>query len=191
VKFCYLAERHYHVIPSGLDVELFRPMPQTEARRRVGLPLDKHLILFVGNPERPEKRYDLARAALAMLHNQLIVELVVVNDIPHAVIPYYMNACDALLLTSSHEGSRNVVKEALACNLPVVSVDVGDVRQRIGCIEACVLGADDLPETIAAGLAQVLSRRTRINGRRTVRDLDEKRLAERVIAVYEQAISKA
>ena len=133
----------------------------------------------------------MAQAALAKLHGQLSVELLVVKNVPHAVIPYYMNACDALLLTSSHEGSPNVVKEALACNLPVVSVNVGDVRQRIGNIEGCVLCADDLPQTIAAGLAQVLSRKERINGRRTVRNLDENRLVERVIAVYEQAIGKA
>ena len=61
------------------------------------------------------------------------------QDVPHYIMPLYMNACDVLLLTSLHEGSPNVVKEALACNLPVVSVPVGDIPERIGRVPGCVV----------------------------------------------------
>ena len=100
-----------------------------------------------------------------------------------------MSAADALVLTSMHEGSPNVVKEALACNLPVVAVDVGDVRHRIGAVAGCVLCADDRPETVAAGLVAVLQRGRHIAGRETVLDLDERITAEKTIAVYRQAIN--
>lgn len=186
----YLPRRPYHVIPSGLDLELFYPMPRAEARRTLGLPPDRRLVLFVSDPARPEKRHWLAKQTVNLLDGHIQIELVVVKRVPYKQMPLYMNACDALLLTSLHEGSPNAVKEALACNLPVVSVDVGDVRQRIGSVEGCVVCADDRPETIAAALEQVLQRGGRANGRAAVQDLDEHLLTQKVITVYEQALSR-
>lgn len=181
--------RPYHVIPSGVDLTLFRRIPQKEARQQVNLPQGKRLILFAADPNNPVKRFSLAQAAVEKLNEKFSVELITTSNVPHALMPSYMNACDALLLTSLHEGSPNVVKEALACNLPVVSVDVGDVRQRLDGIDGCVVCADDLPGTIAQGLTRVFERDQRISGRETVRDLDVKLLAKKLISVYEQALS--
>jgi len=172
------------VIPSGLDFGLFRPIPQDEARRHLGLPVDKRFLLFVGNPELPRKRYDLARQAVDVLNRSLSAELLVGWGAPHDDIPFYMNAADALVFTSRQEGSPNVVKEALACNLPVVSVRVGDVPLRLQNVEGCELCDDDRPETIAAALERVLRRNRRVAGRDAVRDLDEQRLAQEVISIY-------
>jgi glycosyltransferase involved in cell wall biosynthesis len=185
-------DRGYDVIPSGLDLELFRSLPQHEARQRLGLPPEKRLVLFaVGSVEDPRKRYTLARSVVERLQREFDVELVVASGVEHASMPYYMNACDALILTSVHEGSPNVVKEALACNLPVVSVDVGDVRQRIGSIHGCIVCGDDTLETLAAGLAEVLRKRERIAGRGSVQDLDERLIARRVAGIYEKAVGRA
>ena len=125
-----------------------------------------------------------------VLNDQFDIELVRVTESPYELMPYYMNACDVLLLTSLHEGSPNVVKEALACNLPVVSTDVGDVRERIGDVEGCGICKDDQPETIATALRQVLSRDKPIDGRTTVLDLDERLLTQKVIKIYQGAIEK-
>jgi len=186
----YLPRRRYHVIPSGIDLDLFLPMSQDEARSHLGLPLDGRLVLFVGSPRNPRKRHDLAQQAMVLLDRRLSVRLVVAAGLPYEQMPLYMNACDALLLTSFHEGSPNAVKEALACNLPVVSVDVGDVRQRIGSVEGCMICPDDRAETLAAALAQVLERRERVNGQAAVQDLDERLLTRKVIAVYEMALAR-
>jgi glycosyltransferase involved in cell wall biosynthesis len=180
-----------HIFPDGLDLEIFREVP--DARRQLGWSPDKKVVLFVANPQKPIKRFGLAEQAVARARNQLpeqTIELLVVQGEPPERIPFYMSAADALVLTSMHEGSPNVVKEALACNLPVVGVDVGDVRQRIGAIAGCVLCADDRPETIAAGLVTVLQRGERIAGRETVLDLDEQITAKKTIAVYRQAIDR-
>lgn len=182
-QFLHPSVRTY-VVPSGLDFRLFRPIPQDEARRHLGLPPDKRLVLFVGNPELPRKRYVLAREAVAVLNRSLPAELVLAWGAPHTDIPFLMNACDALVFTSLQEGSPNVVKEALACNLPVVSVQVGDVPVRLKDVEGCELCADDRPETIAAALERVLRRDQRVAGRDTVRDLDEETLTEKVISIY-------
>jgi glycosyltransferase involved in cell wall biosynthesis len=102
-----------------------------------------------------------------------------------------MNACDALLVTSIQEGSPGVVKEALACNLPIVSLKVGDVPVRLKGIAGCELCADERPETIAASLQRVLARGERIQGRQAVQCLDERLLADQVIRIYRSVLPAA
>ena len=177
-----------HVIPSGLDFSLFRPIPRDEARQQLGLNNDKPLVLFVGRPETPRKRYPLAKQAVEILNRTMPCELVVAWGVPHAEIPLYLNACDALVFTSMQEGSPNAVKEALACNLPVVSVPVGDVEARLRGVEGCELCADDRPETIAAALERVLRRGGRAAGRKAVKHLDERLTSQQVIEVYRSAL---
>jgi glycosyltransferase involved in cell wall biosynthesis len=184
-----LPRREYHVIPSGLDLNLFRPCPQSEARARLGLAPERRYIFFAAAPHNPVKRYRLARSAVERLDARYNAELIVAGTVAPDLMPLYMNACDAMLLTSSHEGSPNVVKEALACNLPVVSTDVGDVGERIKNVEGCVLCQSDDPQALAAALEGVLERKQRIAGRAAVEDLSESLLTRKVIAVYERALS--
>ena len=181
-----------HIIPSGLDLELFRPSPQDEARRRLGLPAGTRLVLFAGDPAVPRKRYALAQEAVRLLErdHSVAATLVVAWGVSHTEMPLYMSACDALVLTSLEEGSPNVVKEALACDLPVVSVPVGDVAERLRGIAGCETCPDDRPETLAAALQRVLARRQRIAGRAAVIDLDENLLTQRVIAIYRSVMSQ-
>jgi glycosyltransferase involved in cell wall biosynthesis len=176
------------VIPSGLDLDLFRLMPQEEARRAAGLPLDKKLVLFVGASDLARKRYGLACEAVNLVAQRMPAELVLGWGVPHTKIPLLMNACDALIFTSLQEGSPNAVKEALACNLPVVSVPVGDVAERLRGIAGCELCPDDRPETLATALERVLHRGTRTTSRQTVAHLDEHLIADRVIGVYGRAM---
>jgi teichuronic acid biosynthesis glycosyltransferase TuaC len=179
-----------HVIPSGLDFDLFRVIPKAEARRHLGLPATKRLVLFAGDPASTRKRYDLAQEAMKLLNKSLPAELVVAWGAPHGDMPYFMSACDALVFTSRQEGSPNVVKEALACNLPVVSVAVGDVPLRLRGVDGCELCTDERPETIAAALERVLRRGQRCAGREAVQDLDERVTTERVIAIYRGVLTQ-
>jgi teichuronic acid biosynthesis glycosyltransferase TuaC len=178
-----------HIVPSGLDFDLFRLIPQDEARRHLGLPLNRRLALFAGNPSSPRKRYALAREVVDLVNRSLPVELIVAWGRLQEEMPYLMNACNALVFTSMQEGSPNVVKEALACNLPVVSVAVGDVPERLRGVQGCELCADDRPETIAAALERVLRRGGRCNGRDAVAMLNENLMAQRVIAIYQSALN--
>ena len=181
----------YHVIPSGLNLEMFYPINQEDARNSLGLPLDVKIILFGGDPLRTEKRFPLAQSVFELCKAAIPnSQLFVLQSIDPLLMPKYINSADVVLLSSFYEGSPNIVKEALACNVPIVSTDVGDVRERIGGIEGCVVCEDDRPETIAAALQQVLSRGKRINGRQAVLDLDERVLTQRVIQVYKKAIEK-
>lgn len=179
-----------HVIPSGLDLSLFRPMPRDEARRHLGFSPTKRLVLFVGRPHQARKRFELAKAAVEIVNRSTPAELVVAWGIHHVEIPYYLNACDALVFTSMQEGSPNAVKEALACNLPVVSVAVGDVAQRLAGIDGCELCTDESPAAIAAALEGVLRRGGRCDGRAAVAHLDETLLTQKVIAIYESVLGR-
>lgn len=178
-----------HVIPSGIDMELFRPTEKQTARTRLGLSPEEKLVLFVGRTTQARKRGYLAKRALEILNQTMPARLVVAWLVPHTNIPLYMSACDALVFTSMQEGSPNVVKEALACNLPVVSVRVGDVAARLEGIEGCELCDDDNPQTIAAALGRVLTRGERIQGRDAVSGLDEHVTTLRVLNIYQSVVA--
>jgi glycosyltransferase involved in cell wall biosynthesis len=180
-----------HVLPSGIDLELFRPQPREEARRRLGLSADHHLVLFVGNPALARKRFALAQSAIHLVNRTIPTRLIAGWELPHQEIAALMSACDALVCTSMQEGSPNAVKEALACNLPVVSVKVGDVPLRLRGIAGCELCPDDRAETIAAGLERVLRRGTRIDGRSVMKQLDEGVLTRRLIDIYRSVLPPA
>jgi glycosyltransferase involved in cell wall biosynthesis len=160
------------------------------AREKLGLSQTKRYILFAGDRNNPRKRFDLAEKILARVKESIPdAELLVASGIAQELMPYYMNASDVMLLVSRHEGSPNVVKEALACNLPIVSANVGDVCQRIGSIDGCIVCDSDEPERFALALSRVLSRNSRIRGRESVMHLDENLLTMKVIAVYEKALT--
>jgi teichuronic acid biosynthesis glycosyltransferase TuaC len=175
------------VIPCGVDLELFQPQPVDRARARLGLSPDRRLVLWAGQP-RAEKRFQLVEQAMQRLQSKMPnAELVLLTGRPHADVPPYMSACDVLVLTSAAEGSPQVVKEAMACNLPIVSVRVGDVPEVIAQTAGCALAERD-PEDIADKLAGVLRDPRRTDGRTRIDQFRDDRIARRVIDVYAQAM---
>ena len=121
------------VIPSGVDATQFRPFDRTEARRLLGWPPEERVVLFNAGHDARNKRLDLAEAAcnLACLTlSDLRLEVLRGGTDP-GLMPVLMNASDCLLVTSDSEGSPTVVQEALACGLPIVSVPVGDIEERL------------------------------------------------------------
>lgn len=182
--------RSVEVIPMGIDLHLFHRINQLVARKQLGLNQNTRYVLFISDPKRPEKRFALAQEAFASA-NIPNTELLVVSGQPYEKIPLYLNAGDLLLMTSSHEGSSVILKEALACNLPVVAVDVGDAREKLQDIAGCVVCEDDDPQTIARAITQALAYDKPINGRDSVLDLSWELIAQRTIAVYNQALHKS
>ena len=148
------------------------------------------MILFVGDPKRTEKRFWLATEVINYLKTQADVDLVIANGVSHEQMPLFMNACDVLLITSSSEGSPTIVKEALACSLPIVSVDVGDVCASIGNIPGCVVAQDELVATLSLELMRIIEKPYRLNYAIDLSKIDEANLVQKVISVYEQAIKK-
>ncbi len=171
-------------IPMGVDLSLFKPMPLSEARERLGYSHNKRLVLFAAHPNNQTKRFDIAQEAVSLLQkDKFDVELLPLYNVPHDQVPLYMNACDVLVLTSMHEASPCVIKEAMACNLPVVSVDVGDVAERIEGVDGCYI-CERVPSDVADKLRRALKIGRCSDGRRKIAELSLQNIATRVMAVY-------
>jgi teichuronic acid biosynthesis glycosyltransferase TuaC len=172
------------IVPDGVDLNRFRPLDKEACRAALGWsPRHRH-VLFPGSPVRPEKRFALAEASVEVLRRQgESVELHALAGVPHDSVPMWLNAADVVLLSSAHEGSPNVVKEALACNVSVVSVDVGDVRVRIAGLDGYSI-ADPTPHDLAVKVAGVLERDGPLAGRERVADLSLERVAARLGEIY-------
>ncbi len=107
------------VLPCGVDLQRFRPIPRTEARSTLGLDPAGPYLLFPADPRRPEKRHDLAVAAAGE------VPLLALGDVAPADVPLWVNAANAVVMPSDREGFGLAVLEALACNVPVLATPVG------------------------------------------------------------------
>ena len=128
---------------------------------------------------------ELAKAVAERLsHEDPSVELLVVCKETQQRLALYMSACDALIFPSYQEGSPNVVKQAMACNLPIVATDVGDVRLVIGKTRGCHVCNPTVSE-FAARIIEILSPPRRTDGRDRIRHLDSSTVSERIIEVYE------
>lgn len=178
------------VIPCGVDLEVFRPRDRTEARIRLGLPVKGNIVLFPFDPSRKIKRYELARSAVAALGDPN-TQILTVAGKPNEEMPWYYSAADAMILCSESEGSPTSVKEALACNLPVVSTNVGDVREIVEGIVGCEI-CEDNAESLAQGLKRVMNRRAYepFEGCLSMSRYDQKRAVAAIVEVYERAIHR-
>jgi glycosyltransferase involved in cell wall biosynthesis len=176
------------VIPGGIDTERFSPGDRLAARGRLGLPGAAKIVLFPSTPGERRKRLDLAEAAVNELAG---VRLLVVSRVRYEQMPDYYHAADCLLLTSDWEGSPTIVKEALCCDLPVVAVDAGDAWRWLRLAPGCqqVERQGGVP-AIASGLRAVLDGSGRVDGARVRAEVDRRRIARDVIAVYRDVLSQ-
>jgi teichuronic acid biosynthesis glycosyltransferase TuaC len=178
-----------HLIPNGVDLEMFKRIDRAEARRRLGWDPDETVILFVGNPAIARKNYALAESAVQVAATRSSsFRLRVAKGVPPDQMPVWMSAADALVHPSWSEGSPNVIKEAMACELPIVATPVGDVPERLLGVDGChVLPGEVRP--FADALLDAVSHHPCSAARLAVADLSLDRVAQRVIGVYEQVLA--
>ncbi len=179
-----------HVIPAGVDTRVFRPLDKAASRRELGWDENETIVLFGASRHRRVKRFDRAEAAVALLHTQGVrVRLESIENVLPERVPVLLNAADCVLLTSQHEGSPNVVKEAVACGCPTVSTDVGDVSEILKGVTVSLISAPE-PGSLAAALKQVLAVRERSNGPdRIAAAFSLQASASRLNAVYQDALA--
>jgi teichuronic acid biosynthesis glycosyltransferase TuaC len=176
------------VIPCGIDLERFKPQDRLKCRQELGWDGNALHILFATAREDPIKRPELAFKAVDALRDLgMRAEMHVMQGIPYDRVPTWINASNALILTSQREGSPTIVKECLACNVPVVSVDVGDVANLMEGVEGCLIAAAD-PAALAAGLRAACSMRRQINGRGRMECLSLERTAIQIQEFYNEVL---
>jgi glycosyltransferase involved in cell wall biosynthesis len=173
-----------HVIPSGVDMDRFEPLDGRKARDRVGWDHSTKHVLFPYVPTRDVKNYDLAEEVVNEVDEQIDqdVELQVVHGVSHAAVPVYMNAADLLLVTSNYEGSPNTVKEAMACNTPVVSTAVGDVGKRLGPVNNSYV-CETASELVHC-TRKTLEDGRRSDGRQFVEKVSTTNMSKRIVDLY-------
>ncbi len=181
------------ILPNGVDTDCFRPMPKYECRTRHGWGENEKIVLFFASTGRSHnqviKNKKLAHDAVSILKKQdPCVKLFVASKVTREEVVIMMNAADCLLLTSLHEGSPNVVKEAMACNLPVVSAPCGDVKERLQKVSPGGVYEYD-PVGLAEGIRRVLFQGIRSNGRKELisQGLGAPDVAASLIEIYKSA----
>lgn len=173
-----------HVIPNGVNFSVFKPMDKLTCKHKLAWDETKTQLLFAADPKRIEKNYGLAIKSCERLNDPRI-ELKVVYGIAQYELPIYLNAADLVLLTSLWEGSPNIVKEAMACNTPVVSTNVGDVQMLFGDTEGYLLVGQDI-NSVSFGISKILMDKPELNGRERLKviGLDSQSTADRIIDIY-------
>ena len=178
------------VLPNGVDFNKFKKIPKNDAKNRLKINVDKKYVLFAGDFLSPRKGYAILIDAVNLLkqsHSEY--ELLLVHNMPHENVPLYMSAAEVLALPSLKEGSPNVVKEAIACDLPVVATDVGDIREIIGAIPGCYL-VERTAVAFADAIYHAASSKQTFRGRSHIEHLRMENIAQRLITFYERLISE-
>lgn len=182
-----------HVVANGIDVSLFFPQDNDDACQQVGLDPTRLKVLFPGNPENAVKGYGLACEAVQVAKQRLNVDIQLVPlwGVAPDKVALYMNACQVMLMASFTEGSPNVIKEGLACNMSIVSVPVGDVREMLQGVDGCCCISSRDPKELGFALAEQLKVGGGSLGRNAVltRGLNLESVARRVISIYELALN--
>jgi len=175
------------VLPNGVDLDVFSPRPRDQARAELGWPLDDKVILFVGNPDESRKNVALARDVAELVARQIhTARLHVAWGVRPDEVPCLMNASDCLLFTSRSEGSPNVIKEAMACALPVVATPVGDIPERLRDVGNCYVREASC-QALADAVMLAFDHGRAPDARAAVEGLGISAVANRLTAVYDKA----
>ncbi|MFC3476713.1 glycosyltransferase family 4 protein [Halobacterium litoreum] len=170
------------LVPFGVDTERFRPMARDEARAELGWDADERVVLFPYDPDRAVKDFPRAERVVA----ETDATLRWISGVPHDRVPVYMNASDAVLVTSERESGPMVVKEAAACNVPVVSTDVGFAGDVLDGVAHSTVAATD--RRLVDGLQRALAAGERADGREQIDALGLERMADGLRAVYQREL---
>lgn len=180
-------KKHWSLIPCGVSLSDDQVQSRSAARKALGWSMSDKKVLFSSAFNNAVKDPELAKASVALLEG---VELIELKGYSRQQVNTLMCACDCLLMTSKTEGSPQVIKEAMACGCPIVSVDVGDVAERTEGVNGCYVVPSREPKDIASALEKAIAFEGKTNGREKILEygLTNQQVAEKIIGIYKQII---
>lgn len=185
----FIHSKKYSVIPCGVDLSLFKLTDQIAARAELGLSTEFIYILFASSFDNSIKNYPLAKEAIELLNNPKI-KLLELKNYSREQVSLLLNAVNCALLTSYSEGSPQFIKEAMACNCPIVSTDVGDVKENLLGLDGCYITTYD-PFDVADKIQLSLNFAKRTDGRNRIvkLGLDSDSIANKLISIYKKVLN--
>jgi teichuronic acid biosynthesis glycosyltransferase TuaC len=173
-------EQRVAVLPVGIDLDRFRRIERSEARTQLGLDPNGRYLLFPSDPARPEKRHDRAGAVA----REAGAELLAYGQVDPERVPLYINAASAVLVTSEREGFGLAALEALACDVPVLSTDVGIAPLALTGIDGTLCAPFDTALWAEIARKHLESADARVSGRERASLFGRDRMARRVFQAY-------
>ena len=176
-----------YIIPNGVDLNNFQSLDKIKNQIKLDWNTNKFHILFLADPSRPEKNYELLKKSIELI-NEPNYEIHFLENMKHSEIPIWINASDIVTLSSLWEGSPNVIKESMACNKPIVSTNVGDVEWLFNNLDGHFLSdfsIEDYSNKIKSAIQYAyLNKNT--NGRERIieLELDSDKVAKKIIQIY-------
>ncbi|MDB2293251.1 glycosyltransferase family 4 protein [Halorubrum ezzemoulense] len=178
-------DTEYEIIPFGVNAELFRPLPKSYARNKLGWDTNKKIIFFPYSTERPVKNYSLAKQIVDNI--AVDVTLKSGGGIPHEEMPLYMNASDVVLITSKRESGPLTVKEAALCNVPIISTDVGFVSDILSNVSNTFVCQNE--QNLTQAVESLIRSPCQSNGRKKLRnEVGLNTMGDRILSVYKRLL---
>lgn len=181
-KLIIKPKKDFEIVPCGINLESFFPIEKKLARLKMSLSEGKAYVLFSSHFSNPVKNYKLAKDAMSFLQD---AELLEIKNRSREEVNLLLNAADVLLLTSPFEGSPQIIKEAMACNCPIVSTDAGDVKSIINNTSGCYICPMD-PIQIAEKLKQLITVPLKTKGRETIVSFDNRLISHKLLNIYKK-----
>jgi teichuronic acid biosynthesis glycosyltransferase TuaC len=181
------ARRRALVLPCGVDLERFRPLPRLQARAELGLDPEQTFVLFPADPARAEKRHDRA-SALALAAG---VPLFALGGVEPERVPLWVNAANAVLVPSEREGFGLAVLEALACDVPVLATPVGVHAEALAQVAGTLCAPFELERWRSALEPHLRAHDPRVDGRPSADHFSARTMAQRVADAWRQALERA
>jgi glycosyltransferase involved in cell wall biosynthesis len=181
------ARRRALVLPCGVDLDRFKPLPRAQARVELGLHPHRPYLLFAADPTRPDKRHDRALE----LARAVDVELLVLGAVDPSRVPLWINAANAVLVPSEHEGFGLAVLEALACDVPVLATPVGIHPEALLNVAGTLCAPFELPRWRAALEPHLRASDPRVHGRSSAEPFSARAMALRVAGAWRAALARS
>lgn len=192
-KYIYLKSKSF-IVPNGVNTNHFLPINNEKAKEKLGLAKEINYALFLGDKGNERKNFGLSANAVSKVSKSYNISLLTPYPVSQEMLPYYMSAADVVLLSSYNEGSPNVIKEAMVCNRPIVSTNVGDVEWLFGYEPGHFIAGFDVAD-YASKLKLALDfsiKNGSTNGRKRIKKLglDSQTIAQRIISIYKKVLNE-